>query len=126
MDVNWIWCGKVKFFMDTNFLIVPEKFQIDIFEEIRKISPDAKFATVRPVVIELQKLKKRFALELIKKFGVEIIEATGKADDALLNTTQKEGGALCTNDIELKKKCIKKKIPVVFLRNKKTLEIQGG
>lgn len=112
--------------MDTNFLIMPERFGVDIFAEIREKFPDAEFATVGQVVTELKKMKKKFALGMIKEFKMKIVKETGDTDTALLNAAARESGAVCTNDLELKKRCIGKKVPVVFMRNKKTVEMKGG
>lgn len=112
--------------MDTNFILIPEKFRVDVFKEIEEKFPHTKLATVQQVITELKRMKKTLALEMIEKFGVRVVGGKGNADSALLNAAVQEKGAVCTNDIELKKRCIEKKIPVVFLRNKKTLEIKGG
>jgi rRNA-processing protein FCF1 len=109
--------------LDTNFLLVPEKFHIDIFEEIKRIIPNAKLATVEPVVGELQKLKKKLALGFVKK--IEIIKKKGNADKALLETAIEKKAVLCTNDNALKRKSLSAGVPVIYLRKKKILEIVG-
>lgn len=114
--------------LDTNFLVLPTQFRIDIFNEIKEKLPTAKLATIPQVVRELEKLGKRGspALQMIKKFNVKIIEANGKADDALLELAEKRNALLCTNDRELKKRAIAKGIAVIFMRKRKTLEVSGG
>lgn len=116
----------MKFFMDTNFILIPEKFGLDVFEGIAEKFPGAQLATVKPAVNELRKMNKKLALAMLQKFKVEVVDATGNADTALLNAAAKELGVVCTNDIKLKKRCLKADVPVVFLRNKKTLEMKGG
>jgi len=113
--------------LDTNFITLPVQFKIDIFGEIRDRIPDAEFATVSQAVKELKRLKAgKVGLEMLKKFRVKIVEADGDTDDALLDLAIGGNGLLCTNDRELKKRALEKKVPVMFMRKKKILEISGG
>jgi rRNA-processing protein FCF1 len=111
---------------DANFLTIPVQFQIDILSETKKLVPDAKFITLTQVVEELKKINTKaakFGLQLLSL--VEVKEEPGKADDALLSYARKHDAIVCTNDQELKKRCLNEKVPVIFMRKKKTLEIQG-
>ena len=56
---------------------------------------------------------------------VDVKEENGKADDALLSYAKKHKGVICTNDKELKKRCLDEKVSIIFMRNKKTLEMKG-
>ena len=113
--------------LDTNFITLPTQFGVDIFGEIRDRIPDADFVTVSQAVKELERLKGgKVGLEMLKKFRVKIVEADGDTDDALLDLAIKGQGLLCTNDRELKKRALEKKVPVMFMRKKKILEISGG
>lgn len=111
--------------IDTNIFVLPFKFKIDIFEEIKKNVPDAKFQTLDGVIKEIKKLKQSKAiLELIKKKGVKVVKKKGKTDDALLELALEENALLCTNDKELKKRCLKKGVSVMFMRGKSGLNIR--
>lgn len=114
--------------LDTNFLTLPTQFKIDIFGEIKDRIPDAEFTTVHQVTKELERLGKegKVSLAMLKKFNVRIVREDGETDDALLDLAFKNGGMLCTNDRELKKRALGKRVPVMFMRKKKTLEIMGG
>ena len=88
--------------------------------------PDAKFVTITQIVNELKEMDTgaaKFGLQLLSR--VDIKEEPGKADNALLSYAKKHNAIVCTNDQELKRRCLKNKVPVIFMRKKKTLEIQG-
>lgn len=111
--------------MDTNFLAVPFKFKIDVFEEIKKSIPDARFYTVNGVVKEVKKLKySKSILGLIKKEKVKILKKEGMTDDALLEVALEKKALVCTNDKELKERCLKKGVSVIFMRGKSKLEMR--
>jgi rRNA-processing protein FCF1 len=114
--------------MDTNALAMPAQFGIDVFEEAKRLVPGAEFATVRQVVSELGALGDRQAgalgLGLIGKFGVKVLDEPGSADDALLNAARRHGGAVCTNDAALRKRCKEAGVPVLFMRKKRMLELR--
>ena len=115
-----------KVLLDANFLTLPVQFHIDIFSEIKKIIPDVRFVTITQVVNELKKMDDKaakFGLQLLSI--VEVDDEEGNADDALLSYAEKNNAVVCTNDRELKKRCLNKKVPVIFMRKKKILEIQG-
>jgi len=114
--------------LDTNFVTLPAQFGVDIFCEISEKIPGARLVTVSQVVDELKRLDKkgRVGLSLIKKFGVKVVKKEGGTDDALLELADENKGVLCTNDKELKKRALEKKIAVMFMRKKKILELAGG
>jgi len=114
--------------LDTNFLTIPSKFHIDIFSEIEDIVLKPEFTTIEQVIDELKKIRGKkagkLALELVKKFKVKIVYEEGKTDDALIKYALEKKAVIATNDKELRKKCIGKKIPVIFMRKKKILEMR--
>jgi hypothetical protein len=114
--------------LDTNFITLPVQFGIDVFSEIHERMPEAELVTVSQVVDELGRLgaKGRIGQEMLRKFGVKVLKKNGQADNALLKLAEDNNGLLCTNDRELKKRALEKKVPVMFMRKKRTLEISGG
>jgi rRNA-processing protein FCF1 len=120
----------MKVLLDTNFLIIPYRFKVDIFSEINRLVPGAEVATIKQVVDELQKIDDKraakMAMEVLEKFEVKVEDAQGETDSALLNKAVAEHAVLCTNDIELKKRCLDSGVAVIFMRKKKYLEITGG
>jgi len=119
-----------KVILDTNFLMIPYQFKVDIFSELDRIGP-FKLFVLDKTVKELEKLAEhekgknklaaRLALTFIKAKALNIITALQDeyADEALVRLS-KEGYTIATQDIELQKK-IKKKI---ILRQKKYLELR--
>jgi len=53
------------------------------------------------------------------------ISANGNPDDSIIELAEKEKGVVVTNDRILKKRLREKNIPVVYLRGKNHLEIEG-
>ena len=84
-----------KIILDTNFLTIPYKFKVDIFEEIHNlISEEHEITTLDGVVRELEHLSKetgenataaKVGLELIEKNQVKIIPTNEKnVDDVIV------------------------------------------
>ena len=49
----------------------------------------------------------------------------GNTDTGLLRSAVENDGVICTNDKELKKRCLNFSVPVIFMRAKKKLEMIG-
>lgn len=131
MVLNRLWCDTMKrvkrfVLIDTNMFVVPSKFKVDIFEEIKRLVPDAHLHTTKNVIKELKNLKdSQIGLKLIKRCNVKIIDKKGNTDDGLLRAAIENSGVICTNDKELKNRCLDFSIPIIFMRAKKKLEIIG-
>lgn len=123
----------MKFLLDANFLMVPFKFKVDIFRELEKFGKPELY-TLDMVLEELGELSKkkgrnaraaRLALILIKKKGVKTIKSgLGSTDAQILKTATQENFTVCTLDKELEKGLHARKVPVVFLRQKKFLDMR--
>ncbi|ASJ00829.1 PIN domain-containing protein [Thermococcus gorgonarius] len=124
---------------DTNFLLVPGQFGVDIIGELNRIL-DVKFKIVVPNVVlqELEVIERksrgkdllavRMAKKLAERFEKVDIGEFGKKpiDDQIFDFAVKnERVIVCTNDKGLKKRLREKGIPVVYLRSKKILELEG-
>lgn len=129
-----------KILLDTNFLLVPAQFKVDIFSEIERICEEkCELYAPEEVVDELKKLSKpknksgaaaRLALALIRKKNVNIIKRGGKtnkgnADAKLVELAEKElkGYIVATQDKELKTKLKEKGIKIVTLMQKSYLKM---
>jgi len=125
--------------VDTNFLLVPGQFGVDIIGELNRIL-DVKFEVVVPNVVldELNVIERkakgkdlmavRMAKKLIERFKVvEIGKFREKPADTQIYefAVKNPNVVVCTNDKLLKKKLREKGIPVVYLRQKKILELEG-
>ena len=113
--------------------MVPYQFKVDIFEEINRIiEEDYELITLDRIIEELEKIEKsrgkdataaRIALRLIKEKDVKIINTDEKkVDNAIIAVADKDT-IVATNDKVLKKKLKNKNIKIIYLRNKKYLEI---
>ena len=118
--------GK-KIILDTNFLLIPIQFKLDIFSEIDRICLfKYKLYIIDKTIDELKEITKkqkgkhklaaRIALQLIKKKNISIIKTKqGKVDNLILELLNKNC-ILATQDELLRKKALKKGTRVIFLR----------
>jgi rRNA-processing protein FCF1 len=118
-----------KIILDTNFAIIPFQFKVDIYSELNRLI-DEKYEVyfLKAAIPELEKLRYgNAAIELMKQKGVNIREfpISRGVDNTILEFAKKEGAIIATQDKELKKKALKENIKVIFLRQKKYLEMSG-
>jgi len=121
-----------KILLDTNFLLVPAQFKVDIFEQLKEFGDD--FVVLDSAVRELKIIGKRksvsgvsarIALELIKKHNIEIVKTVEKsADNAILKFAMEHGCVVATNDKKLIKRLRIKEIKIIRLRQRKYLIIE--
>jgi len=113
--------------LDTNALLIPWHFRIDVLEELRGLG--FMPATIEPVRRELSVLMKRgsagagVALRLSERCQVIETADGSTVDDQIVNTALKYKAAVVTNDKLLKRDLREHSIRVVQLRNKKHLEV---
>ena len=122
-----------KIILDTNFLMVPFQFKVDIFSEIERI---CKF-NYRIYVYEqsseelkniIQKQRgshkkaAKMAIQLVKAKKPSIIKRQGYVDDMILEDADAEA-VVATLDIALRKKLLGKGVSVIILRQKKYLQL---
>ena len=126
---------KREVFIDTNFFMIPFQFNIDILEEFKRILPNYKLVTTKFVLNELKGLKNnsKGKVRLAAGLGLKIAQSDEievrdiplndgeSVDDALLRISK----VLATNDANLRKKAKKKGIPLVILRQRKYLAVEG-
>jgi len=123
--------------LDTNFLMIPANFKVDIFEEIRRICDFGyklfildKTLDELNNIIEKQSTKHKaaaqLALEMIKINAIDIIKTEqGHTDNIILNIAEKGNTIVATQDSELKKSLEQKNIPLIVLRQKSHLMLKG-
>ena len=123
----------IKIILDTNFLVIPHIYKIDIFHEIdRLINREYEILVPSGVLEELRRLKNskgenkisaRVALQLIKKKCIKIIQSQNLVDEFILNFAVKNRGVIvCTNDAELRKRLKELDIPVISMRGESRLD----
>jgi len=121
-----------KVVLDTNFLLIPGQFGVDIFEELQ-IRLDFPFklyimsGTLAELdkIIEKDKKKDKIAAEIAKKLlkskKIKIIEQPEMSvDDALVNLSKTTNIIVATQDKELKSRLGCEKI---ILRQKKYVKL---
>jgi rRNA-processing protein FCF1 len=127
----------VKVILDSNFLMIPFQFNIDIFQEIEYLlQKKVDFVVPSAVKVELTRISSRggegaseasLALQLASRCRVvEVtLEPQETVDDAIVKASQKLGAVVATVDIDLKKRLRDINVPVVYLREKSKLEVEG-
>jgi uncharacterized protein len=125
-----------KIILDTNFLLIPGYFAVDIISEIERITLFSyKLYVIDKTLEELESLRKKLkgkekvavnlASAVIKQNNIKIIETkenTGHVDEILIRISDKDT-IVATQDSELRKRLKKKDIQVIVLRQKKYLQI---
>jgi hypothetical protein len=118
-----------KILIDTNFLLIPAQFKVDIFTEIDRIIDESyklyildKSIDELDTIIENQKGKNKEAALLAKKLiqahKLNIVKTdTEKYPDDII-TDEQDQYLIATQDINLKKRLKK---PIITLRQKKYL-----
>ena len=121
-----------KVVIDTNMLLYIEKFNIDIFEEIKKLLGATEFFITKQVEFELSLKEKenlnlekssKIAKKIMEKNNVKIMRIEGENADKSLENASKKGFIVVTGDKELRKNIKGFGGKVIYLRKKKLLEL---
>ena len=120
-----------KVVLDTNFLLVPYQFKIDVFRQIeRLLEAPHEFIVPTGVVSELKKLAKgrgkegaasRFALKLLGAYKVTKVRSKGDVDGWIAEYAVKENAIVATNDVELRNRLKKGGVKMIALRSRARL-----
>ncbi len=129
----------LKVILDSNALFVPLQFKIDIFEELKRLL-NMKFELIllSPIRRELEKLAENgspkmqknasYALKMAEKCKlIELDEKiTGSSpDDIIFQVAREWKSPVFTNDRELRKRLRNINVPVIYVRQKSRLGIDG-
>jgi rRNA-processing protein FCF1 len=110
---------------------------MDIFEELKRLlGRNLEFILLSPVKAELEilaagdepKLRRQasFALRLAEKCRLVVVEGHGEAtDDTIVHVAQSWGVPVFTNDRILKQRLRDISVPVIYLRQKSRLDLDG-
>ena len=120
--------------LDSNFLLLPFQFHVDIFAEIETlISAKPRYAVPEQVLLELEHLSEsrgklaKFAgaaLALARQ-RCEVLSVEARDADEALEKLAGRGTIICTNDKVLKEKVRKRGSAVIFLRERQKLSVEG-
>lgn len=114
------------------------QFNVDVVEELKNIVPSCKLLVPSIVLYELEGIKKRskgktkiaasIALKIARSPPIEVLETSlhngETVDDSLLRISNRSK-ILCTNDRELRNRARELGINVVYLRQRKYLDVDG-
>jgi uncharacterized protein len=114
------------------------QFHVDVVGELKQILPSCKLLVPSAVLKELNHIKNRsngknriaasIAIKIASSPPLEVLDIERKegetVDDLLLRLSEKSH-ILCTNDRELRRRAREKNINVVYLRQRRYLEIDG-
>lgn len=121
----------MKVILDTNFMLIPSQFGVDIFSEIdKKVIEKYEIFVLDKTVYELEKIVKeqkgkhkeaaKIALQFLDR--VNVLEGgEGYVDDVIAEIAD-EHVIVCTQDKELKKRVKEKGARVLTMRQKKYLD----
>ena len=129
----------MKIVLDANFFFIPTQFTVDIFEELSNLL-NQRF---EPILLsstqkELEglaessspKIRKQalMALRLSKKCSFVSVDKnlSESYDDVIVKVALEWKSPVCTNDRELRKRLRKIGAPVIFMRQKQRLEMEGA
>ncbi len=129
----------VKVVLDANFFFVPSQFNLDIFEELanllnQRFEPILLSSTQKELqaLAESSSPKKRkqaqLALRLTEKCRAVRAEKrlSETYDDVIVRVAAEWKSPVATNDRELRRRLRTLGVPVIFLRQKHRLELEGA
>lgn len=131
--------APARIILDSNAMFVPLQFNIDIFQEIENLfNTKVELILLSPIRQELKKLahegspKTRkdasYALRIAEKCkSIELDEeyTDSSPDDAIIRVAKEQKYPVFTNDRELRKRLRDINVPVIYVRQKSRLQIDG-
>lgn len=125
-----------KIILDTNFLLIPAQFGVDIFSEISKLMGcNYKLCIIDATLDELEniiekqrgkdKAAAKMALQLLKTQNIDVLktEKNLNADELIVNLVKERKFTVATQDQGLKRKLKQYNVPLIVLRQKKYLKL---
>ncbi len=133
MEAHGLRSGGVRgVVLDTNMLLVPYQFGVDVLEEIQRLLPGTKVYTIPQVIRELEEIERRGGLherlgvrvarKLLERVEVLRVDESLPTDSVLVELAR-EGYVVATNDKQLKKRVWEVGGYVISLRERNHLEL---
>jgi len=129
----------LKIILDSNFLFVPSQFKLDIFEALTSVLNQSYEPILLSTTLhELQRMARegapklqkqtQIALKLAEKCQLVNVERKTKEtnDDVIVRVASQRKCAVATNDSALRRRLRDISIPVIYLRQKSRLELEGS
>lgn len=117
--------------LDTNFLLIPFRFRINIIAELGYLIEESHHYVVSSrTVEELEKLgasvgkdgmAARLALKMLQASRIETIEDEKHVDDWIVEYAKVNGAIVCTNDAALRRRLKKHNVKMIALKSKSRL-----
>jgi rRNA-processing protein FCF1 len=130
--------NSLKIILDSNALFTPLELKIDIFEELQRLlNRNIDCIVIYPVKAELEMLANKksfklrrqanFALKIVDKCKIVQVNVPDKTttDEAIVKVAKDWNVPVFTNDRQLRKKLRDISLPVIYVRQKSRLEIDG-
>ncbi len=128
----------LKVILDSNALFVQLELKIDVFEETKRLlNRNLDFILLSPVKQELELLAAKdspktrreaiYALKLAEKCRYVTVENSEKLsiDDVIVKVSKAWNSPVFTNDRQLRKRLKDISVPVIYVRQKSRLDIDG-
>ena len=129
---------KLKIILDSNALFAPLKFNIDLFEDLRKLlNRNFEPVMLSSTRLELERkathgsssMRKNAALALKLAERCNLLDigqgTSASADDIIVQAAAKYRYPVFTNDRQLRSRLRDINVPVIYVRQKSRLEIDG-
>jgi len=129
---------KLKVILDSNALFVPLQFNIDIFEELKSLlNRNFELVLLPSVKRELETIALRGKLQTRKRATIALqlterctllktdSDKEDSADDSVLQAARQYGYPVFTNDRQLRNRLRDINVPVIYVRQKSRLAIDG-
>ena len=129
----------VKVILDSNFLFIPSEFRVDVFEELesllgQRVDPvllSPTYQEIRKIAGERSpKIRQQasLALKLAEKCRIVQVEKDFEetCDDVIVRVAKEWRSPVATNDKTLRRRLRNINVPVIYLRQKSRLEMEGG
>ncbi|MFQ5405733.1 MAG: PIN domain-containing protein [Candidatus Micrarchaeia archaeon] len=119
--------------LDSNFLLVPFEFKVDVFDQARGLlAGKLDFVVLDSCISEIKSFegqtgrKMLSALNALEKKGLTLVKGTGKAraDDDIVAFASSNDVVVCSNDSLLRKRLKEKGVKTIFLRKKSFLVLE--
>ena len=122
--------------LDTNALLMPAQFGIDLYDGLMALFGDFEPVTLEEVMGELSGLARgrgrdaaaaRVGIAMARRSTVVPSGSTAEhVDDRVIEYAQREGCTVVTNDRQLRNALLREGIDVVSMRRGRTLELMRG
>ncbi|MEK6963045.1 MAG: PIN domain-containing protein [Nanoarchaeota archaeon] len=118
--------------LDTNFLLIPELYRVDVFEKIKELMNEPyELYIMDKTIDELNKIvasaktkdkeAAKLALQLVKQKGLKSLPCSSTVDECILNGPVDYAA---TQDRDLKRALKAKGVKIITLRQKHYLKVE--